>query len=360
MSRSIEKNISIELLRFLSMLMILMLHYFNQGRVLELTQRGSQMYFVVWSIEAFCFISVNCYMLISGYFLSERAFSWRRLLSFYATVLFYSVAISLICYLSGIVEFSFKSFLSVFPIIGSRSNWYVTVYVAVLLISPLLNLIPNSFSKDTFKRVLIVLFVLFSVFPTLFFWSDQFNVSSGYSILWFMFLYVLGAYIKRYGLAISFVKAIFMYLSLALLPIVKFTIDLFFSNTSLGGYAGMLYAYNSIPCFMASLVLFCFIVNQNRQYSIFGSKVISFLGKVSFGVFFIHSFVLVRDKLWIAMGSMKYIGSRWSVIHGFICILIVYFACGIVDFIRDKLFNLLKINACINKIAKQLDKKYPI
>lgn len=357
-----EKNINVELLRVISMLMILMLHYFNQGKVLELTKTGGITYYLVWIVEGICFISVNLYMLISGYFLSNKRFSWKRLISFYITVLFYSVVISVICFSTGIATCNLKTFLSVFPIVGSRSNWFVTIYVAILLISPILNTIANTLGKALYKRMLIVLFILFSIFPTFFFWSDQFNVHHGYSILWYSYLYLLAAYIQRFSLTIKGSFSLLMFFSLALLPFTRFLIVLFFSKTILFSAKDILYSYNSFPVFFAALAVFVAIINNKKMMirKPLTQSAVLFLGKTSFGVFFIHSFVLIRDKLWIAMGSKHYIGCPYQIIHGLICIIIIYLLCSIIDSLKASLFSLSYIDNNINKWSNKLDRLFPL
>jgi surface polysaccharide O-acyltransferase-like enzyme len=355
------KNVGIEALRFISMLMILILHYFNQGNVLKLTYSNMSSFPLIWIIEGVCLISVNIYMLISGYFLSDKKYSWRRLLSFYVTVFFYSVTLT-----AGLLVFhkttlDIKNILSVFPIVGSRSNWFVSVYFAVLLISPILNLIINSIDQTLYKRMLIVLFVLFSVIPTFFFWIDQFDLNDGYSILWYSYLYLLAAYIKRYGVKVRMRTLIFMFCTIFILPISKIFIMLKLSTTPLGIANNMFYAYNAFPVFLAALSVFLFVIRkkeriENKWYD----KIFLYLGKVSFGVFFIHSFVLLRTKLWVFLGSEKYIGSPLQLLHGLVSILIVYAVCSVVDTCKSLIFKYCGIDSLIKKFSSKLDERFSL
>ena len=63
-----ERNCSLDLLRIISMLMILTLHYLGKGNALTIQ---SNMKYVVWFMEIACMISVNLYVLISGYFFNR-------------------------------------------------------------------------------------------------------------------------------------------------------------------------------------------------------------------------------------------------------------------------------------------------
>ncbi|WP_026506343.1 acyltransferase family protein [Butyrivibrio sp. MC2013] len=346
-----EKNYNIELLRIISMLMILFLHYLNQGKVLELTDKTSMSFYLIWIIEAFCHVSVNLYMFISGYYLGVKEYSWRRFISFYTTIFFYSACISVFCFLTNISELNFENIIKVFPIIGSKSNWYVTCYAAILLVSPLLNIIIRSIRQDVFKRILIIQFILFSVYPTIGYCSDPFIVKKGYSILWFSFVYLLAGYIRKYSVCLSCRYSVFMMVSIGILPICKFWLP---------AVEKSMYAYNSIPVFIASYAIFVMVVNNKRTAFSTITPWVTFLGKTSFGVFFIHSFVLIRDKLWIFMGSTKYINSLYQVVHGLFCIVFIYIICSIIDGFRLMLFDKLGVNKTVNQLSKYLDKAFQL
>ena len=62
------------------MLMIVMMHLLNHGKILETTARGSISYYLVWILFGISFVSISTYILISGYFLCETSFSFRRIL----------------------------------------------------------------------------------------------------------------------------------------------------------------------------------------------------------------------------------------------------------------------------------------
>ena len=71
---------SIELLRILAMMMVVMLHYLSKGELLTpLTEEFGTGAYVTWLLEAFSIVAVNVYMLISGYFLVESGFKVGRL-----------------------------------------------------------------------------------------------------------------------------------------------------------------------------------------------------------------------------------------------------------------------------------------
>lgn len=68
-----------ELLRIISMMMVVCLHYLSKGNLLPQyikLNHGSD--YLYWLIEALCIVSVNVFVLISGYFLIEKEFNGKK------------------------------------------------------------------------------------------------------------------------------------------------------------------------------------------------------------------------------------------------------------------------------------------
>lgn len=63
-----KRMANVELLRICSMLMIVLMHLLNHGKVLETVEKGSVSYYLTWTIFGISFVSISCYILISGYF----------------------------------------------------------------------------------------------------------------------------------------------------------------------------------------------------------------------------------------------------------------------------------------------------
>ncbi|MCB5932847.1 acyltransferase, partial [[Eubacterium] rectale] len=55
---------------------------------------------------------------------------------------------------------------SLFPVLSGQ-YWYVTAYVGLFFFIPFLNALGNRLTKLQFQYLLVTVFVLFSVIPTL-------------------------------------------------------------------------------------------------------------------------------------------------------------------------------------------------
>ena len=99
-----KRNIGIDLLKIVSMLMIVTLHMLGHGGVLDNMPPMSRCYQVAWLIEIACYGAVNCYALASG-FLTARC-NIRKLMELWLQVMFYSLLITIVmeCYMERFQE----------------------------------------------------------------------------------------------------------------------------------------------------------------------------------------------------------------------------------------------------------------
>ena len=100
-----KRIVSIELLRMLAMMMVVMLHYLDKGDILPaLTGEMGLNGYVAWGMESLSAVAVNVYMLISGYFLVESRFKPGRLVELLCQVLFYTILVPAVLLAVGILE----------------------------------------------------------------------------------------------------------------------------------------------------------------------------------------------------------------------------------------------------------------
>lgn len=90
-----ERNRNLDLLRIVSMFMVVLLHSFNHGGLLQdiAPAYGTPNLYLVQAIFSFCLVAVNCFVLISGYFLCASDFKLKKWVSTWGQALVYSVGI---------------------------------------------------------------------------------------------------------------------------------------------------------------------------------------------------------------------------------------------------------------------------
>nr|MCR5719409.1 acyltransferase [Lachnospiraceae bacterium] len=89
---------NMELLRMLSMMFVVGLHFLGKG---EFLTSPAEMTFtardhVAWFAESFLVVAVNLYMLLSGYFVAEADFKVSRLVKTWLQVWFTSVLVGFV------------------------------------------------------------------------------------------------------------------------------------------------------------------------------------------------------------------------------------------------------------------------
>ena len=351
-----QRSTNIELLRIISMLMILTLHYLGQGQVLKNLHFGSANYFIMWTIEAVCFVPVNCYVLISGYFLVNSKFKLNKLILLWSQVFFYSIIIYFILLATGMTNLNSKDLIfATFPII-TRKWWFISCYIAFYILVPFLNIAAKAMSKTQMKTLIIISTIMFCL-P-----YDTLNIAGGYSLIWFIFLYFVAAYLRLHkpnfkylnNKTHCFIMFIVFSLVVALIKFIKAFILIKLKGDEIMPF--FLYSYNSIFILISSIMLFMFFLKVDIKNKTL-CKLINMTASLTFGIFLIHSHFALRDKLWIYLGSQKYLDSPLMIFHLILCVLLVFAACGIIEYLRKLLFKDLKIEYLIEKISINISNK---
>ena len=191
---AISRQSNLELLRICCMLMIVAGHIVIYHKTPYALTNADDI------IKLFCLsffsVAVNAFVLISGYF--GIRFKTDRLLRLVLQTIFYSVILMSLSVVIGWHRFFIKKdFFAFFPII-TKQYWFVTSYVVLYIISPWLNIWVESMEKKTYKKFLLVGFFIVYLWPTFsyLFNTPQFVGDSGYGIVNFVYLYLLGRYIQ--------------------------------------------------------------------------------------------------------------------------------------------------------------------
>ena len=190
------RNEGIDLLRIVSMFFVLILHTVSQGGVLYAAGDPVNTR-VVWALEVVAFVAVDVFALISGYvgYTKEpKPFRVSKYFSLWLMVLTYSVILTIVesFVLDGAVS-GVDITLSFFPVTGN-TFWYFTAYTGMFLLMPMMNALVRMYSEERLRKILIVILILFCAYD---FWAERFIPGKGYSMLWLVVLYFVGAIIKK-------------------------------------------------------------------------------------------------------------------------------------------------------------------
>lgn len=193
------RNYGIDLLRFISMVFVVIIHLFEHGGILQQLTEGTT-YVIGWSF----FIIVNCavdiYIIISGYVTyreQQETVDYSSYTKLWLQVVFYSC----LAYFIGIwggKTFSLIEFVKCFFPVTTDQYWFFTKYSMMFFIMPVINRFAKYSTDKELTTVTIVGIAAFSIYCTAVSPAyNAFDISSGYSFIWFVVLYIVGVWMKK-------------------------------------------------------------------------------------------------------------------------------------------------------------------
>ena len=345
-----KRDANIELLRIVAMLMIITLHFNNQSKaLLVLGKPASNVQIFATVLEAIAITGVNVYVLISGYYLSSSKVRLSKVILLILQVYFYTLIISGAMMLVGAYTVKPDDKLDrmlkyLFPI-SSEHYWFVTAYVIMYLLAPVMNAAVNALKRKQLKAVIIGLLTWFcfikSIVPVKF-GTDR----MGYDFGWFICLYLIAAYIRKYNvvLFIDAKKSALVYL-VSVVVIAAFSLIFYMINLATGNfnyYAEVPCHYNFFFALTGALGLFSVFRFMRLKENLF-AEVIRIIAPYTLGVYLLHMHFEIADRWveWIEhiIGETPLDNVLTFFIHLVVSVLIVFFAGIFVDWIRKYIFN---------------------
>lgn len=354
------RNSNIEILRIISMLMIVISHWtVHNGVVNQTIELGFNR--ILLECTMLGNIGVIIYVMITGYFLgkSDKPFSLKKILKLWLQVLFYSVTIYLLFVILGKETFSLGTLLKTLIPVSTKEYWFVTAFFVLMILTPFINKYINSIKQEEFSKLLKVSTLLFILLPSLSiiltiisstFLSVQIDFY-GTELIQFIYFYLLGAYISKYE--VSFLKKhntmilIISCLLLLLSPLFFIYISKF--KVELVYYSNYLFNRNSILCVLISLSLLT-IFSKKRAFS---DKIINYIAGTIFAVYLISDNNFVRKILWTDIFCVsKYVLSKYLIVNLILSVLIIFITCIIIELIRKNTIERLT-NWLLDKFVKE-------
>ena len=345
-----KRDANIELLRIVAMLMIITLHFNNQSKaLLVLGEPASNVQIFATVLEAIAITGVNVYVLISGYYLSSSKVRLSKVLLLILQVYFYTLLISGAMMLVGAYTVKPDDKLDrmlkyLFPI-SSEHYWFVTAYVIMYLLAPVMNAAVNALKRKQLKTVIIGLLTWFcfikSIVPVKF-GTDR----MGYDFGWFICLYLIAAYIRKYNvvLFIDAKKSALVYL-VSVVVIAAFSLVFYMINLATGNfnyYAEVPCHYNFFFALTGALGLFSVFRFMRLKENLF-AEAIRIIAPYTLGVYLLHMHFEIADRWveWIEhiIGETPLDNALTFFIHLVVSVLIVFYAGIFVDWIRKYIFN---------------------
>ena len=335
-TKIINRNTSIELLRIISMIMIMFHHFAYHGNFEwnfnEVTLPHLWYDFILMGGK----VGVDIFVLISGYFLienTEKLFQPKKLLKFWGQVVFYSIMTYLLSVMLRLNAYEIKQLIKVCLPITYPGWWFASTYFMLYLIHPFLNKLLHGLSKTEYQYLILMMVLCWSIIPTA---TTQLFESN--SLLWFVTLYGIAGYVNLYGGNQKLQSKHYFSLYFMVL-IITYTVSTTFlflgtKKEEWSTHAIDFFEIERLPILLMAITLFMGFVTLKMNYH----KWINMIASATFGVYLIHDSSYIRYYLWTNIFKInQYQDSTFLILYSILVVFILYVSCTMIDLIRKKL-----------------------
>ena len=354
-----KRNSHIELLRLISIVLIIVSHYCVHGVGIELIYEMNAGYprfllefLVLGNLGTILFV------LITGYYLIHSIkVQWKKILRLILQVFFYSS----ICYIGVLllgkekldIHTAFQCFLP----IAHKEYWFLSCYVVLYFFHPYINRLLTSFKRREYLILIGSMFFLFSI-CSLITDSDYY----GNQLIQFILYYAIGGYLALYPDTILRVGKRRYWIMIGCTFIVLFYILLMdpftLSHPFYKPYSIYLLSRTS-PFAILFCVSFFDLFIEKRPYS---SKLINFISPCILGVYLISDNRFFKSFLWNSiLHTKEFVFTPYLIPHMIVSVCLIVIVCLWIDwyrlyFLEKPLFSFLdpKIDLLQEKIENRL------
>lgn len=355
-----KRDAGIDLLRIIGMIGIVYTHVLFETKGLYKYHRYKNK---LLNLYTYIFWHVNAYGLISGFVGCYKSIKYSNLLYIWLSIVFYSMGIHYY-FLKFKQSANIKDelYIEYYPIIYNR-YWYCTSYFGMFIFLPAINKGILYINKPEFKLLGMSILGIFV------FWQNYMNnkdgflmLNKGYSSVWLLCLYIIGAYIRKFNVIYRGIKRyIFSFIYFLIFLILCSIFNKYRNYTisdSIGNYKIKLINFikrlmtkqlNSI--IRTSEAIFITLFFLQLKYNEYLSKVIFFFSPLTFGVYLIHFHKIMRINY---LSNLLNGESNNLTFTEVIKILIIkslkyFLECIFIEYLRHLLFSILKIRKfCIS------------
>ena len=202
-----KRDSRFELLRILSMFLIILFHFEYFGESWRIAKANSLLnQIILSSYLPFGKIGVYLFIMITGYFVGIKRYRIKKSLSktfiIWSETLFYSVTLFLVIVLLGLMKFSLKNFIAACLPFITNQYWFVSAYIMLLVLIPFINLSIERLTKKQFMYLIIIISFFGSFLTSINNSTFSSEISFGYIIP----PYLIGTFIRKYGIQVRYIK----------------------------------------------------------------------------------------------------------------------------------------------------------
>lgn len=349
-----QRNANLDLLRIVSMILIVFLHSIDHSGVLENADScGTGMYFYVRLTHALCQVCVNIYIMLSGYFMINSTFRLHKLVVLWMEAVFYSFSLKLLFMALGLAEMSVLSLASCFfPILTGR-YWFLTIYVGMYLVAPFMNILIRAMDKHRHAMLNLCMFAIMSLWSSIHPAFSGMNSGGGWGIAWFVVLYITAAWFRLYyapnGKVVRWLLGyLFVPLMIAVGQVISRALNIGAAQQVISNWL----RYDSAPVYIMTLCLFVGFLNIR----ISGEKIsraICGVAPLTLGVYLIHFHANVSPWLWEMLNLPEKMESALFPLIQLGVVLGIFWICILLSALRKNTIGRIEDSQCMKMLCEK-------
>lgn len=363
--RQEHKQINIECLRIICALMVIAFHMIAQSSVLDVVN-GANYVFAVF-FHAGGRLACSVFVIIGAYFLVDLPFRSHRIIQLYMQTLVTVATVNVIiyCFFRSTLHpvDAVKLCTQIFPIFG-KPYWFVSTYIFMLAISPILNLVSKASHLQNYRYLLIISsigIVAIGSLPIMFSTSPF----SG-DLAWFCFLYLLTGEFKQRHIFYRVPQRVWGIIFLVSYVIACSVAIVCNRLKILWEYAWVLRffyisTYQSFFAFCAAISLFGFFIHVKISSDV-SCKMVETISPHTLGIFLIHQVPILYTNGWIWNDVFHIDQNAATAYFPLYCIGILItcvLTCFLADLVIGKicmtLMRILKIPQFVERLDKYIE-----
>ena len=331
-----KRESSLELLRIIAMLLVLMVHAGFKALgipTVEEVASSPASSFLRFLSESVAIVCVNVFILITGWFGIRPKVS--RFCGLVFQVVFIGAFIYLCLLLLGKTEpWGVNGWVRL--LLFRRGLWFVSAYMVLYVLAPVLNAFVTTAHQQTFRNVLLAFFAVQTLCG---FCADYSFFGYGYTPLSFIGLYLLARYMSIYRSRFCTLNKWYdmtIYACSTLLTAVLSMVVIRYTHRD-----DCLYDYLSPIVIVSSVYFFLFFTKLS-----FHSKAVNWVASSAFAVYLFHCDPLFFDSYYLLPIKEFYVNDTLPlfVLHTASLMMAVFVLAIVVDKLRIAAFNV--INRC--------------
>ena len=207
------RNSSFELLRIILITLIILHHIFINTISLNDINENNYVELINWKYILLKIISNygqfgnNVFIMISGYFsISKTSFNLNKFLSILFEIYTYYYPSILLGKKLSLKHKNFKfpdysSYSIYFPNLTENGNWFIQIYLCLLIFIPFINTGLLHLNKEKYKQLIIIIILFYCIFKSIIeFFNFKSIIFSTTPFISLLLPYIIGGYIRIYDL----------------------------------------------------------------------------------------------------------------------------------------------------------------